>query len=301
VAGTPEIDEREQAASLARIENGELPLVAERRMKGLRDAGGRGFTSDLSVAEFALGHEVGLEPLSQVMGSCIYQVGWQYGYGGGYSADGSLFEELSVLTGAWNEARSRALHRMAQEASLAGGNVVVGVDLRRGEHDWAEGAVEFVVFGTAVRDPQITARWVVLTDLSVQDYWKLRRAGIEPCGLVASSSCFFIRRGMVAQSSQLLNFAANEEIPEYTRGLYAARETALGRLTHQARELGAEGVVGVNIEHTIGMQEVTMGIGRERGLMVTLHVTGTAVGGTAGAHPPTPDLQVRLNETRTSP
>ncbi len=139
VADTPEIDEREQEVSLERIEKGELPLAAERRLKGLRDGGGRGFTSDLSVAEFALGHELGLELLSQVMGSCVYQVGWQYGYGGGYSWDGSMFEELAVLTEAWNEARSRALHRLAQEASLAGGNAVVGVHLRRGEHDWAEG------------------------------------------------------------------------------------------------------------------------------------------------------------------
>ncbi len=103
--GTPEIDEREQAASLARIEAGELPLAAEHRLKGLRDATGQGFTSDLSVAEFALGHELALQPLSQVMGSCIYQVGWQYGYGGSYNWDGSMFEELAVLTEAWNEAR----------------------------------------------------------------------------------------------------------------------------------------------------------------------------------------------------
>ena len=236
MADTPEIDEREQEVSLARIEKGELPLAAERRLKGLRDGGGGGFTSDLSVAEFALGHELGLEVLSQVMGSCIYQVGWQY-MAGGYGWDGSIFGELGVVTEAWNDARSRALHRMAQEASLAGGNAVVGVDLQRGEHDWAEGGVELVVMGTAVRDPHATGKYVALTDLSVQDYWKLRRAGIEPVGLVFSSACFFIRRGMMAGSNQWLNFAANEEIREFTQGVYAARETALGRVTAQAREL----------------------------------------------------------------
>ena len=41
VPETPEIDEREQAVSLARIEKGELPLAAERRLKGLRDGAGR--------------------------------------------------------------------------------------------------------------------------------------------------------------------------------------------------------------------------------------------------------------------
>jgi uncharacterized protein YbjQ (UPF0145 family) len=298
--GTPEIDESEQAASLARIEAGELPLAAERRLKGLRDATGQGFTSDLSVAEFALGHELGLQPMSQVMGSCIYQVGWQYGYGGSYNWDGSMFEELAVLTEAWNEARQRALYRIAQEAGLAGANAVVGVHLRRGEHDWAEGAIEYVVMGTAVRDPQATGKWVVLTDLSVQDYWKLRQAGVQPCGLVAASSCFFIHRGMMAPGRGMLNWG-NEEIPEYTRGIYAARETALGRLTEQARALGAEGVVGVELEHTIGFQDITMGGGNVRGLVVTLHVMGTAIRGASGADPAAPDLQIPLNETRTSP
>ncbi len=298
--GTPEIDEREQAESLARIEAGELPLAAERRMKGLQDAVGQAFTSDLSVAEFALGHELGLQPLSQVMGSCIYQVGWQYAYGGGYSWDGSMFEELTVLTQAWTEARSRALQRMAQEASLVGANAVVGVHLRRGEHDWAEGAIEYVVQGTAVRDPQATGKWVVLTDLSVQDYWKLRQAGVQPCGLVASSSCFFIRRGFGARGNQLLNFA-NEEVPEYTQGIYAARETAFGRLTQQARGLGAEGVVGVDFEHSIGIQDIRAAGQTARGLVVTLHVTGTAVAETAAAHQSAPDLQIQLNETRSSP
>ncbi len=298
--GTPEIDEREQAASLARIEAGELPLAAERRLQGLRDATGQGFTSDLSVAEFALGHELDLQPLSQVMGSCIYQVGWQYGYGGSYNWDGSMFEELAVLTEAWNEARERALHRIAQEAGLAGANTVVGVHLRRGEHDFAEGAIEYVVMGTAVRDPQATGKWVVLTDLSVQDYWKLRQAGVQPCGLVAASSCFFIHRGMMSPGQGMLSWA-NEEIPEYTRGIYAARETALGRLTEQARQLGAEGVVGVNLEHTIAFQDIRMGGGNVRGLVVTLHVMGTAIRGASGAHPAAPDPQITLNDERTSP
>ncbi len=112
-----------------------------------------------------------------------------------------------------------------------------------------------MVMGTAVRDPQATGKYVVLTDLSLQDYWKLRQAGVQPVGFVASSSCFFVHRGMMAGGDQWLNWA-NEEIPEYTKGIYAARETALGRLTEQARELGAEGVVGVDIEHTIAMQDV---------------------------------------------
>ena len=66
----------EQAASLAALERGELPLRAQQRLVQLGGAGGL-FTSDLSVNEFALGRSIGLRPLAQVMGSSIYHVGWQ--------------------------------------------------------------------------------------------------------------------------------------------------------------------------------------------------------------------------------
>ncbi len=70
--------EREQAESLARIEAGHIPLSAERRLDELRERGGGGaFTSDLTINGFALCRQLGLTPLSQVMGSSIYQMGYQ--------------------------------------------------------------------------------------------------------------------------------------------------------------------------------------------------------------------------------
>jgi uncharacterized protein YbjQ (UPF0145 family) len=298
VAGEPPdtvVDEREQEASLARIERGGIPLAAERRLERLRDGGAGAFTSDLSVAEFALGHRLGLRPLSQVMGSCFYQVGWQYSYGASYSWDGSALEELKVLTQAWNQARGLALSRMAQEASHIGADAVVGVHLRRGEHDWASGAVEYVVVGTAVKESTRARQAPVLTDLSLQDYWKLHQAGVEPRGFVGATSCFFIHRGAMARSRQMLSFASNEEIPEYTQGVYSARETALARLTQDARAAGAEGLVGMSVEHTMEMQEIKTGGEHVRGLVVTFHVTGTAIGQQAGVTVTSPELQLELN------
>src|SRR5579864_8621071 len=67
--------EREQEESLQRVQRGDIPIAAERRLRELAGRGGS-FTSDLSVADFALCHQSGLRPLSQVMGSSIYQVGY---------------------------------------------------------------------------------------------------------------------------------------------------------------------------------------------------------------------------------
>ena len=106
--------EREQEESLARIEAGGIPLSAERRLSELSEPGGS-FTSDLSVNGFALCHQLGLKPLSQVMGSSIYQMGYQSSWGAtGFGGMGLV--ELDTLSQALNEVRTRALDRLAASA-----------------------------------------------------------------------------------------------------------------------------------------------------------------------------------------
>jgi uncharacterized protein YbjQ (UPF0145 family) len=42
----------------------------------------------------------------------------------------------------------------------------------------------------------------------------------------------------------------NQEISLFTDGVYAARDIAMGRMSKEANELGAEGIVGMRIEMT---------------------------------------------------
>ncbi len=276
----PELEQaadRAQEESQARIERGGIPLAAERRLRELGEHGGL-YTSDLSVADFALCDQLGLEPLSQVMGSSIYQVGyqstpWPSGLGG------SFMFELDTLSQAWNEVRRRALNRLAEEAGHVGADAVVGVELRTGEHDWAENSIEYVVIGTAVRHAKRSRHGApVLTELSVADYSKLVRAGFEPVGVVAWSSVFFVAASYNTQMMGSLNFAQNQELGEFTQGVYSARETVVQRMTAQAATLGASGVIGVRIDHGIGRISVGGGTYQRGGLMVTFHAIGTAIG-----------------------
>src|ERR1700691_3046244 len=117
-----QVSDAEQQESLQRIEAGGIPVAAERRLRELGEHGGS-YTSDLSVGDFALCHQLGLRPLAQVMGSSIYQVGYQ-NTPWPMSAGGFMFE-LGFLSDAWNEVRRRALNRLAQEAGhlSAGGGV----------------------------------------------------------------------------------------------------------------------------------------------------------------------------------
>jgi len=247
------------------------------------------FTSDLSTNGFALCHQLGLRPLSQVMGSSIYQVGYQAA-NWPMMMGGSVLTELDTLTEAWNEVRRRALNRLELEARQAGADAVVGVQLRTGAHDWAAGAIEYVVVGTAVRreGSQPNAQPVV-TELSVSDYAKLVRAGVEPVGIVAWTSVFFAayETNWLMEPNRL-NPVQNYEMREFTEGVYGAREQVMGRLNWQAQELGASGIVGMRIAHSVRRQEVGSANRSRGGVVITFDAIGTAVHETSSAqqHPP---------------
>jgi uncharacterized protein YbjQ (UPF0145 family) len=294
--------EAEQEESLERIERGGITVAAERRLSELREHGGL-FTSDLSVNGWALSHQLGLRPLSQVMGSSIYQMGYQGAWGqGGWGATtgmgfaGVYMIELDTLSRALNEVRSRALGRLAEEAAHVGADAVVEVNTRAGESALETGAVtlEHTVFGTAVsRNGSRASGQPVLTELSVADFSKLVRAGFEPYGIVAWSSVFFASYGYgpgVAGAAMPLGATQNFELSEFTQAFYNARETVMAQLSAQASALGASGIVGVRIGHHAVRHTLQGGMGgRERsGLMVTFNAIGTAIRETEQTtlHPP---------------
>lgn len=309
---------REQAeaeSSRERIEAGGIPLQAERRLRALRgaDGGAGAFTSDLSVSGFALCHRLGLNPLSQVMGSSIYQVGYQ---GASWPMMvGGMLTELGVLSQAWNEVRRLALDRLELEARHAGADAVVGVQVRTASHDWAEGAIEYAVLGTAVRRDRDErserarapgtrpgtaggrSEQTVVTELSVSEYAKLIEAGVEPLGIVAWTSVFFAtyETGFLLEPGSPMQ---NYELPELTQGVYSAREQVMQRLGHQAQQHGASGIVGVRIGHSVRPQELGGGaIGSSRrGMVITFEATGTAVRDTRESAPQAPKTAIDLSE-----
>jgi uncharacterized protein YbjQ (UPF0145 family) len=272
--------DRRREEDVARVEAGSIPLAAERRLRELA-AGSTGFTSGLSVADFALCREAGVRPVAQVMGSSVYQVGWQsYPWTSGWQPDGLGFE-LETISEAWNRARARALRRLAQEAELAGCHAVVGVTFADHRHEFLGGEIEIVVNGTAVvldGEPPVPGR-PVLSDLSLPDFVLLRRAGYDPVGVVAATSVLYVvpsastqrLTGLLQRLSQ-----PNQELTDYTVGLSAAREQALARANHEAWRSGATAVVGLSLDRHVAVREVDQG-GKREDLIVTFHVIGTGI------------------------
>ena len=287
-------------ASLEALEAGGLPLPARERLAARAAGGSTFFTSDLSVNEFLSIREAGFRPLVQVLGTCFYHVGFQwsptwqaggpmYAYqGGGLYANASWQAgetvELETASEAWNEARRLALGRLEQEAASVGADAVVGVRLERGEYDWAAGVIEFIVTGTAVASERYELPRVdgapLLSNLSGQDFARLFRNGWIPVGVVAGSTVCYVMSGWQQQSrigSGFMQSWANQEMPDFSRGMRETRVQAMLQVTRQAHELGAHGLVGVTIDHHEDEREADRGGMRYRDLVITMHVLGTAI------------------------
>lgn len=270
--------ERDQE-SLERLAAGRIPLNAAERLATLAatDASDLAFASDLSVAEYALLHSLGIVPVTLVMGSSIYQVGWQ----------GTFYmvpTEIQSLSHAYNESRRLALNRLLEETTLVGADAVVGVRIEQGRHDFASGSVEFVAIGTAVRLPPELRNpkgGPVLTDLEGQEFWQLCAAGIRPVGIAAHTSVHYVpatwQTARTMGGGMFGGSWYNQELGDFTQGVYDAREKAMTYVTQQAAALGADGIIGVKLDEHASGRRVSRGGIECDDMIITFHVIGTAV------------------------
>ncbi len=222
------------------------PEAAEGRLARTAGAAQAGvFTSDLSVSEYVLLGEAGFEPLGFVVGSSIYHVGLQAGRW-------SQNQELQVLTQAMYHARELAMDRMRAEADALGADGIVGMQLRLQMYAWGENCLEFIATGTAVRhlDGQGAHRApdgrAFTSDLSAQDFFRLLAAGAVPVAFVLGTCVYHIAHQGMMQS--LRQIGQNQEMVQFTQGVYEARELALARMQAESEAARASGIVGVTVE-----------------------------------------------------
>jgi uncharacterized protein YbjQ (UPF0145 family) len=106
--------------------------------------------------------------------------------------------------------------------------------------------------------------------------------------VVAGSTVAYVVAGWAQQSraSGLFSGRQNQELTDYTRGMYDARALAMERLTRQAHALHAHGVVGVTIDRREHGRERDAGGTTFRDLIIELHVLGTAIVEVRHATPP---------------
>jgi uncharacterized protein YbjQ (UPF0145 family) len=228
-----------EAGSLAGI-----PQSGRERIARMKQDVARGFfTSDLSVNEFLLVKQSGFEPLGLVLGSSIYHIGFQ-------QAMWNQSQEMGVLTQAMYHARELAMTRMEEEADQLGADGIVGVRLEIGRYQWGADLAEFIAVGTAVKHRAGELHRApngrpFTSDLNGQGFSTLLRSGYRPAGLVMGNCVYHVAHQSLRQSWKQIG--RNQEQPNFTQALYEARELAMERMTNEADELQAAGIVGARI------------------------------------------------------
>lgn len=275
----------------------ELPAVAEARMAEIRRSGtwGSALTSD----EFAAIRSVGFEPAGQVLGACVYNIGYTGGYNcpGAWGSWGYIpartttqvsskggFGSFGPLVQAMYEARHKALDRMAAECEELGGHGVVGVRLTIGA--FPAGGLEFKAIGTAVRAPGFPPvpdwparggrrRQPFTSDLSGQDFAKLIMKGWAPAGLALGIS-IGSRHDDWLTIGQTRWGSGNTEVTGFTELVNDARHDARMQLERDVVRLGGEGVVIADMEMRVRERECPVQEGR-RDHIVEATTIGTAI------------------------
>jgi uncharacterized protein YbjQ (UPF0145 family) len=281
----------------------QLPPAAQERMAEIRASGtwGSALTSD----EFAAIRSVGFQPVGQVLGAAVYNIGY-VGYAcpgawAGFGGFATPYRSVTAVSGsgdrgafgplvrAMYEARHKAIGRMEAECAALGGHGVVSARIEVG--GFPAGGLEFKVIGTAVRadgagrPPQL--RKPFTSHLTGQDFAKLIMAGWVPVGFALGISVA-ARHDDWMTLNQTRWGAGNSEVAGHTDLVNQARHDGRVQLERDVARQGAEGVVISAMDLRIRDRECPMQEGRKDHI-AEVTTTGTAIAhfGTR-RHPPRP-------------
>ena len=248
--------------------------------------------SALSTDEFTAIRGAGFEPVGQVLGAAVYNIGftggygcagaWTGYYGNSFGPTRSVTQvssrggatSFAPLVQAMYDARHTAINRMTAECAALGGHGVVGVNLSIGR--FPAGGLEFKAIGTAVRAPGAPLpKRPFTSDLSGQDFAKLMMRGWVPAGLALGISVA-ARHDDWLTVGQTRWGAGNAEVAGYTELVHEGRHDARIQLQREVRHMGAEGVVIADMQLRVSERECPMQEGR-RDHIVETTIIGTAI------------------------
>ncbi len=81
---------------------------------------------------------------------------------------------------------------------------------------------------------------IFTSDFSVNEFLLVRKAGFEPIGLCLGSCIYHL-------GLQYGSWGKNQELDTLSQAMYEARELAMTRMREEAADLGADGIVGVEL------------------------------------------------------
>ena len=142
-----------------------------------------------------------------------------------------------------------------------------------------------------------------MTDLSVQDYWRLREGGQEPVGFLAATAVMFASAPVAERLERGRTRWRNRELGELSEAFRLARGSVRTQIAGQVADAHGAGAVGVTLEHSVQRDKLALasslqtapyrgwnrgrlglpyyvsgrGDAERRGWVITMHAAGTAV------------------------
>jgi uncharacterized protein YbjQ (UPF0145 family) len=223
------------------------------------------FSSAASGIELYCHLDAGYRPMKFVMGNIAYALGVGRGLMG--SVRTLARGEVREFSSMYNQIRHTALDRLKAEAAQAGANAVVDVNVQMLPH--GPGTVELLLTGTASHHDgfssgPVSPSQVVTSELSGEELWNLTQLGLVPHQLVMATSVCSL--GVVGGFAAMFQGLARGELNDVTRLVYEARENCLSLIREEARQIGAERVIGNKLQ----IREIGSGL-------IEIVAVGTAV------------------------
>jgi len=196
----------------------------------------------------------GLLPGDMIIGNSVSSMGVIGRIGSGLKtlAGGEVGNVTSLI----HEGRQNAYNRMYAEASKRGGAGVTGVTNELVVHG---GNVEFLSIGSCVHQASAAESGVSFSSsASGQELYCQLDAGFRPIQFVFGNVAYSI--GIAGGLLGGIKSMSRGEVPQYSEIFNKTRHLALERITNEAREAGANSVVGIetSIMPYQGMQEMMM-------------------------------------------
>ncbi len=199
-------------------------------------------------------HKKGYTPGELVIGNSVWSVGFLGGIGSALKtiAGGEVTQITSII----HEGRKSALDRMEAWTGLHGAVGITGVTNELVIHS---GNIEFLSIGSAVHRDNVNAPALEFTSAADgQELYCQLDAGFTPVAFAFGNVAYSIGLGGGIMGG--LRSLAKGEIKEFSDVFYHTRHLALERIQNEARQKGANCVVGIktSIIKFGGMQEMVM-------------------------------------------
>jgi uncharacterized protein YbjQ (UPF0145 family) len=195
----------------------------------------------------------GLRPGDLVVGNSVFSLGVVGGLTSGLKvlAGGEVTDVTSLI----HEGRVSSYQRMRAEAERRGGLGITGVS---NELLLVNGNVEFLSIGSGVHAEQGSDSLAFSTAADGQELYCQLDCGFEPRQFVFGNVAYSI--GVGGNLMGGLRSLGRGEVKEYSDVFNTTRHLALQRIQQEARNVGANAVVGINttIMPFMGMQEMLM-------------------------------------------